>query len=292
MNILNVREYIETFLKIRTKDGTLMPLRLNQPQDRMYQAVKSQWDAGKPVRIIVLKARQMGFSTLTEAIIFAITATRFYTDCMIVAHKDEATANLFRMSLRYYENLPEPMKPMRKASNAHELVFDKPAHYKGRRPGLGSSIKCATAGGSAPPVPQAGAVPSWTGKGHCPRSHCRNSSRTGPRYECTGPLPPSAHGSCQLSCGCRASAAGTAGGCDRAGRTASNKDRLRACAFMEDSCLFSARCAPAMQALLAARPFLRHNQHEPGVSPPEGRDPVNLWRNNGELFRKRARLHR
>ena len=109
MNILNVREYIETFLKIRTKDGTLMPLRLNQPQDRMYQAVKSQWDAGKPVRIIVLKARQMGFSTLTEAIIFAITATRFYTDCMIVAHKDEATANLFRMSLRYYENLPEPM---------------------------------------------------------------------------------------------------------------------------------------------------------------------------------------
>lgn len=150
----------------------------------------------------------------------------------------------------------------------------------------------ATAGGSAPPVPQAGAVPSWTGKGHCPRSHCRNSSRTGPRYECTGPLPPSAHGSCQLSCGCRASAAGTAGGCDRAGRTASNKDRLRACAFMEDSCLFSARCAPAMQALLAARPFLRHNQHEPGVSPPEGRDPVNLWRNNGELFRKRARLHR
>lgn len=107
----------------------------------MYQAVKSQWDAGKPVRIIVLKARQMGFSTLTEAIIFAITATRFYTDCMIVAHKDEATANLFRMSLRYYENLPEPMKPMRKASNAHELVFDKPAHYKaaGRAWGAPSS---------------------------------------------------------------------------------------------------------------------------------------------------------
>ena len=56
--------------------------------------------------------------------------------------------------------------------------------------------------------------------------------------------------------------------------------------------LFSARCAPAMQALLAAQPFLRHNQHELGVSLPENRDPVNLWRNNGELFRERARLHR
>lgn len=100
------------------------------------------------------------------------------------------------------------------------------------------------------------------------------------------------HGSCQLSCDCCASAAGTATGCDRAGRTARKKDRLRACAFMGDSCLFSARCAPAMQALLAAQPFLRHNQHELGVSLPENRDPVNLWRNNGELFRERARLHR
>ena len=37
---------------------------------------------------------------------------------------------------------------MRKESNAHVLVFYTPAHYTGRRPGLGSSIKCATAGGS------------------------------------------------------------------------------------------------------------------------------------------------
>ena len=161
MNILNVREYIETFLKIRTKDGTLMPLRLNQPQDRMYHAGKSSWAAGKPVRIIVLKARQMGFSTLTEAIIFAITATRFYTDCMIVAHKDEATANLFRMSLRYYENLPEPMKPMRKASNG----FGKP------RPPTGAAGRAWGAPSSAPR--QAAAVSAdlpRSGASTCPSS--------------------------------------------------------------------------------------------------------------------------
>ena len=28
------------------------------------------------------------------------------------------------------------------------------------------------------------------------------------------------------------------------------------------------------------------------LSLPENRDPVNLWRNNGELFRERTRLHR
>ena len=174
MNILNVREYIETFLKIRTKDGTLMPLRLNQPQDRMYQAVKSQWDAGKPVRIIVLKARQMGFSTLTEAIIFAITATRFYTDCMIVAHKDEATANLFRMSLRYYENLPEPMKPMRKASNAHELVFDKPAPSSAPRQAAAVSADLPRSGASTCPSSPSGRETSGRRWRVCPR-RCRTS---------------------------------------------------------------------------------------------------------------------
>lgn len=148
MNILNAREYIERFLMIRTKEGELVPLRLNEPQERMYKAIKEQADAGKPVRAIVLKARQMGFSTLTEAILFAVAATRFHCENLIVAHKDDATANLFRMSQRYYENLPEQVRPMRKASNAREIVFDRPPNYKGRRPGLGSSIRCATAGGS------------------------------------------------------------------------------------------------------------------------------------------------
>lgn len=148
MNLLNVREYMENFLKIRTKEGQLIPFRMNKPQRRLYQTIKEQWDAGKPVRIIILKARQMGFSTVTEAILFVLTATRFYIESMIVAHKDEATAKLFKMSQRFYENLPAQLRPMRRASNAQELVFDSPAKEKGKRKGLGSSIRCATAGGT------------------------------------------------------------------------------------------------------------------------------------------------
>lgn len=147
MNILNAKTYIETFLKIRDKNGEVIDFRLNPPQQRLYDAVKEQWSRGKPVRILVLKARQMGFSTLTEAMIFFLTGTKKNTESMIVAHKDEATNNLFRMSLRYYENLPDEIKPMLKASNAQELVFDKPSRTKTERKGLGSRIRCATAGG-------------------------------------------------------------------------------------------------------------------------------------------------
>lgn len=148
MTRLKGRDYIESFLKIRTKDGELVTLKLNAPQRRLYAAAHRLWAEGKPVRIIILKARQMGFSTLTEALIFFLTATRFNSESMIVAHTEEATAKLFRMSQRFYDELPEALKPMRRASNAQEIVFDRPPRTKGRRRGLGSSIRCATAGGS------------------------------------------------------------------------------------------------------------------------------------------------
>ncbi len=148
MNLLNCKEYIENFLKIRTKTGELVPLTLNEPQRRLYSVIAERYRAGKPVRVIILKARQMGFSTLTEGIVFWATATRQNTDSMIIAHKDEATANLFRMSKLFYEQLPPPIKPMLQASNAQELNFDKPSRDKSERKGLKSRIRCATAGGS------------------------------------------------------------------------------------------------------------------------------------------------
>lgn len=148
MNLLNAREYIEGLLKIVDKEGQLVPLKLNPPQERLYNAIKEAWAAGRPVRIIILKARQMGFSTLTEAIVFFLTVSAKYTKSMIVAHKDKATANLFRMSRRFYDELPNELKPMLRNTNAQELVFDAPAKAKaGVGRGLGSWIQCATAGG-------------------------------------------------------------------------------------------------------------------------------------------------
>ena len=139
-------EYIQRFLKIIDKRGTVVSLLLNEPQKRLYDIIKREWEAGRPVRIIILKARQMGFSTVTAAIIFWMAATAHAVRCMVVAHKDEATDNLFQMYKRFYENLPVPIRPSLQASNAKELVFDKPARNQGRK-GLGSRIRCATAGG-------------------------------------------------------------------------------------------------------------------------------------------------
>ena len=143
----NCGEYIARFLVIRNKEGKLIPFRLNKPQKRLYEAIRQQWEAGKPVRIIILKARQMGFSTLTEAVIFWMAATAFHVECLIVAHTEEATKKIFQMAKRFYEGLPAQIRPMQRASSARELIFDRPNRYKGKAPGLGSCIRCTTAGG-------------------------------------------------------------------------------------------------------------------------------------------------
>jgi hypothetical protein len=139
---INTKKYIETYIKIRDKKGKVIPLKFNEPQVKYYNVIKKMYENKKPIRIIILKARQMGFSTETEGIIFKNVVTNHNYNAGIVAHKEDSTTNLFNMSKRMLEYLPESIKPEQKKSNAKELVFN---NEKGT--GLDSKIKCMTAGG-------------------------------------------------------------------------------------------------------------------------------------------------
>lgn len=150
IDIRDSRSYIEAFLKIKTKSGNVAPLKLNVPQQKLMGIVEELRAKGKPIRIIILKARQEGFSTMTEAMIFHGAATRRNVNALIVAHREDATNNLFRMSKLYMDELPTPLKPMVKSSNAQELLFENPSRNAREReaePGLRSRIRCVTAGG-------------------------------------------------------------------------------------------------------------------------------------------------
>lgn len=143
--------YAPRVLKIRTKEGNLIPLDLNPMQRKIDAEIERQRAAGKPVRIIVLKYRQGGCSTFVEGRLFHNTSMRKLTNSMIVAHKDDASTNLFNMSKLYYEEMPDELRPMKKASNAKELLFENPttnAKEKAANPGLRSKIKIETAGSS------------------------------------------------------------------------------------------------------------------------------------------------
>ena len=139
---INTKAYIENYIKIRDKNNNIVPLVLNEPQLKYYNVIKKMHQARKPIRIIILKARQMGFSTETEAIIFKNVVTHHNYNAGIVAHKEDSTTNLFNMSKRMLEYLPEDIKPERKKSNAKELVFNNE-----QGTGLDSRMKVMTAGG-------------------------------------------------------------------------------------------------------------------------------------------------
>lgn len=138
---INTKQYIEKYIKIRNKSGNIIDFKLNQPQQKLYDVIKQQKQLNKPVRIIILKARQMGFSTETESILFKETTTKFNVNTGIITHQEDATTNLFTMSKLMYDCLPDAMKPSIKASNAKELIFNNKDGT-----GLNSKIRCMTAG--------------------------------------------------------------------------------------------------------------------------------------------------
>jgi len=149
INIRNPKIYCENFLKIIDKKQRMVPLKLKPAQEKLYEILREEHEKGKPVRIVILKGRQMGCSTMIEGVFFADSATSELASTLIMAHDDDATKHLFHMNKLFYDELPDALKPMRKNSNAQELVFENPtadAEEKKCKPGLRSRIRCQTAG--------------------------------------------------------------------------------------------------------------------------------------------------
>src|SRR6516162_6337971 len=68
--------------------------------------VERQYNTGEPVRIIVLKARQLGISTITEALLFLWAFIHPGTNGAVVSHTDGQAQQLFEMNKRYWETWP------------------------------------------------------------------------------------------------------------------------------------------------------------------------------------------
>lgn len=145
----NQRWYIEKFLKIRDKRSMLIPFKLNAAQNIVMDIIDKCEEEGKLKRFLVLKARQMGLSTLFEGLIFQDTSNNKFKNSLIVAHEEPASQNLFNMSKLFYEELPSIIRPMKKYSNGKVLAFESPENDEGLKqlnPGLRSKITIATAG--------------------------------------------------------------------------------------------------------------------------------------------------
>src|ERR1700722_12298423 len=96
--------YAPRCLKIRTKNGNIEPFRLNRPQRYLHEMIEAQREKTGKVRALVLKGRQQGVSSYTEGRFYHRATHKSGTKAFILTHLDEATANLFGMAKRFYEN--------------------------------------------------------------------------------------------------------------------------------------------------------------------------------------------
>ena len=127
--------YCPQYLKIATKDGRIIPFKLNDPQRKVMSIIEANKD--KLQRFIILKARQEGISTLFEGLTFHKTSTKKNRKAVIVGHEKEASSNLFDMCKTFYKHLPDAIRPEILYNNKKELTFSK----------LNSQIKVLTAEG-------------------------------------------------------------------------------------------------------------------------------------------------
>lgn len=109
---LNLRLLLEK-LTLRDKDkGT--PRRFDMSgnaefswaQRKLVQEVERQYNAGKPVRVIVLKARQLGISTVSAGILYNWSFLHPGTNGLCLAHETSVAEDIFQKTKLFYDRWP------------------------------------------------------------------------------------------------------------------------------------------------------------------------------------------
>lgn len=134
--VTDFKYFAAACLKIQTKDGQLIPFKLNKVQNEILKKINACQQQKKPVRLIIVKARQLGVSTLMAGYIFWQAVTKSNRRAMIVAHRAEDASGLLQKSHLFYQKMPEMIRPDKKSLSKTDMSFL----------GLNSSLDVGTAG--------------------------------------------------------------------------------------------------------------------------------------------------
>ena len=105
-------------LKIKSKHGKLIPLRLNYEQLKVLEALIT----GK--NVLIIKDRQTGISTIVRAFFFYKTyISKYPISCAVISHKKDSADHLHKMDKTFYLNLPKPLRRELSSETNRTLVF-------------------------------------------------------------------------------------------------------------------------------------------------------------------------
>lgn len=122
--IKNTRRWIEHFCRIQDKAGEITPIILNAAQRKFLARVLRRWHNGEPSRVVILKPRQTGFSTIVELLIFYLVVTSTYKRGEVIAHKRAISSKVLNMFRRALKFIPYELETNHRTR--YEVVFDEP----------------------------------------------------------------------------------------------------------------------------------------------------------------------
>ena len=116
--------YAKNVLRVVTKDGELVPFKLNQAQKLVHAKLDKQLKETGRVRALVLKARQVGISTYIEGRLFWRTTQTRNANAFVLSHLAESTNSIFQMVSTFYDNVPhKAFQPSLTSRSAQTLLF-------------------------------------------------------------------------------------------------------------------------------------------------------------------------
>lgn len=137
-------------LTIKNKDAKMEHLDLDSEfawAQRMFiREVEKQYNEGRPIRIIVLKARQLGISTATEGLLFNWCFLFPGTNALVLSKDRENSETIFEMAKLMWDQWPlralfsTTRASARRLSWAETLSNFRVSTAKGTQVGRGSTI--------------------------------------------------------------------------------------------------------------------------------------------------------
>ena len=116
--------YCQNLVRIKPKVGGLpIPFKWKRAQREIDRVCREQMERQGYVRLIILKARQLGSSTYVSARYYRKTTMWLGQDTFILTHEKPATKKLFGMAQGIHEEMPDDFRPTATTDNANELEF-------------------------------------------------------------------------------------------------------------------------------------------------------------------------
>lgn len=113
-------------LKIESKEKGLVWFEPNEEQREILEWLEAMWYAKKPVRFMILKARQIGGSTFCCGALYCLESTYSYRKTHLVADLHEKCRSILEIKNTFWEHEPEWVKPV-KSKLVNPLTYDDEA---------------------------------------------------------------------------------------------------------------------------------------------------------------------